>query len=197
MKTIATLPLLLGGIALTLAACGQQAEPAPEPERTEAVPSQRAAPTPPPAPPLVPPGEEADATPLTPAGFGPYVVGESLAAERQGELREVTPRASENCRLYRDPGLPGVEIMTDGEVVTRVSVRSPSTIITGAGVHVGASEADIRAVYPELRRGSGAGDLYTAGRGDDGLRFEIGRDGNVAAMHGGGEPALSQSEGCA
>lgn len=195
---------LAAGATLMLAACGPPPGETPEADSTTAATGQQGAA--PAAPPLVPPGEEADATPLTPAGFGPHVVGEPLAIAGSLDQAEITPRASENCRIFRDPDRPGVTVMTDGSIVTRVSVEAPSTIITGAGIAIGAAEADVRAVYPELRqvrddagegRGGGANNLYTAAAGDDALRFEIGPDGNVFAMHGGSEPALSASEGCA
>lgn len=191
---------LAAGATLMLAACGPPPGDAPEAGSTTAATGQQGAA--PAAPPLVPPGEEADATPLTPAGFGPHVVGEPLAIAGSADQAEITPRASESCRIFRDPERAGVTVMTDGSVVTRVSVEAPSTIITGAGIAIGAAEADVRAVYPELRQvqddaDGGANSLYTAAAGDDALRFEIGPDGNVFAMHGGSEPALSASEGCA
>jgi hypothetical protein len=154
-------------------------------------------------PPSVAPGQTSPIPSLTEAGFGPHVVGNKIALVGPAPPVE-EPRISDECHMYRDPNLPGVWIMTDGEdVVQRVAVLAPSTLETGAGIGIGAGEAAVRAAYPGLRAEPNehaeapAKDLYTAPPGEAGLRFDIDGEGKVVEMSGGAPPFLGYSEGCA
>lgn len=135
------------------------------------------------------------------AGFGPFAVGQPVA-QVGPSLREAE-RIGEDCRLFSDPGLPGVWVMTDGAgTIQRVSVAGPSTIETAEGIAVGATDAAVRSSYPALRREPheytvGGANLYTAPSGRAGLRFEMDGDGRVSEMSGGAPPFLGYAEGCA
>jgi|GEM_PF-3526047 len=181
---------------IALAACG---DPSTDADGTEAVSQSEmrgTRPAPAPSVPLVPPGEEADVPPLTPAGFGAYQVGQPLPGS-PSHPNEVGKSKDGKCHLFRDQTLPGVSVLTDGAVVVRVSAQAPSKITTGAGIGVGSREAELRAVYPDLRAaGADGGDLYTSAADADGLRFQIGRKGEVVAMHGGRPPYLGQADTC-
>lgn len=186
-------PFCVLATVLLVAACSQQAESpvAPEPGVTTAAETPAPGPAPSPGVPA-----------LSAAGFGPHTVGQPIALTGPAPPREAD-RISEDCRLFSDPNLPGVWVMTDGAgVVRRVSVGAPSTLETAQGIGVGASEAAVRAAYPGIRREPheytiGGDNLYTRAVGQADLRFELGEDRRVTEMHGGAPPFLSYSEGCA
>ncbi len=139
---------------------------------------------------------------LTAEGFGPHAVGQPIALVGPFPPREAE-RTSQDCRLYSDANLPGVWIMTDGDgVVQRVSVGGNSTLVTAQGITLGTSQAAVFAAYPTARGEPheyiiGGSNLYTTAPGSAGLRFEIGATGTVVEMHGGTQPFLGYSEGCA
>lgn len=186
-------PFCVLATVLLAAACSQPAESpvAPEPDATVA------AETPAPGP-----AQSAGVAALAASGLGPYMVGQPIALGGPAPPREAD-RISEDCRLFSDPDLPGVWVMTDGAgVVQRVSVGPPSTAETARGIGVGASEAALRAAYPDLRRepheyAVGGDNLYAGAVGEPDLRFELGSDRRVSEMHGGAPPFLAYSEGCA
>lgn len=73
------------------------------------------------------------------------------------------------------------------------------------GIGAGASEAQVRAAFPGFReephKYEDAPATYLTAPGADtggpALRFEIGQDGKVAAIHVGTMPELGYVEGCA
>lgn len=141
-----------------------------------------------------------DAAVLSSTGFGPYRIGERIDA---AGLRE-SPRISENCRIFADPGQPGLWIMTNGAgTIERVSAGSSTKLATAGGIRVGSPESSVRAAYPRVTAtpheyvGDPAKNLYTGSEGSARLRFEIGEDGRVKQMHAGRDPFLAYAEGCA
>lgn len=150
------------------------------------------------------PGEVEGTVPsITPAGFAGYVVGNPIPMAGPDKPVE-QPRISETCRMYRDRGLPDTWIMTDGEgVVQRFVALGASTLKTATGIGLGATEAQVRAAYPGIRKVPSehaeepAGALFTAPADRSGLRFDIDQRGHVVEISGGAQPFLGFSEGCA
>lgn len=135
----------------------------------------------------------AAANTLTANGLGSIVVGRAVPAD----LTELTPRISDNCRMYQDKARPGLNVMTDGKgVVQTINVQAPARFATAAGIAPGATEASLRAAYPDLRaqpNDNGGTDFFTG----DGLRFTVAQDGKVGEIYGGRQPFLGYVEGCA
>lgn len=187
--------------ALSLAACSQ-APDSPPPAQGEADVETSAAPAtaqPDPAPTL----GDAPGALLGAEGLGPHRVG-SPVATGGASPPQLVHADNPSCHMYRDPNLPGVFIMTDGEgVIRRISVLEPSTVKTAAGIGVGAKEPAVRAAYPAMRKERSeytappGGILYSAADGKPGLRFDVDQEGTVREMSGGTPPYLAFSEGCA
>ena len=154
-----------------------------------------------PEPTAGPSAQNPDAPVLSARGFGPYEAGERIDDQAAG-LKEAE-RTSEDCRLFSDASLPGVWIMTDGAgIIQRISIGPPSAARATGGIALGSDQAAVRAAYSAARiepheytiDGS---NVYTAAVGSSGLRFELDGEGKVTEMHGGFQPFLSYSEGCA
>ena len=189
---------LIPAALLALAACSQAPDTAAEDEPA-ASPQAAASAAPTPAPAEAEPAFP----PLTAAGFGPHTVGQPIALVGPAPPVEHT-RISEDCRIYSDPNLPDVWIMTDGRgVVQRVSVGESSQLRTAKGIGVGATEAEVLRAYPGIRKepheyvAAPAGNFYTAPRGQPGLRFDTDAQRRVTEISGGAQPFLSYAEGCA
>lgn len=201
-------------LVLALSACspgseadgGAAAAPSPSPASSGtagAVSPQNAANPSAPQRPAAPGEVDSGIPPVTAQGFAGYIVGKPIPMAGPDKPVE-QPRISESCRMYKDKSLPDVWIMTDGKgVVQRISVLGSSTLRTAAGIGLGASEAQLRAAYPDLRverseyvMPPGAV-FYTAGEDRPGLRFDTSEQGKVVEISGGAQPFLGYSEGCA
>lgn len=199
-----TLPIL-SLCAFALAACSQQ--PASDTENPDSrdIPAGTATAADPSAPPAsTSPREVEGSVPsITPAGFAGYVVGNPIPMAGPDKPVEEM-RISDSCRTYRDRGLPDTWIMTDGKgMVQRFVALGTSTLKTAAGIGLGATEAQVRAAYPGIRKEASdyvaapGGTLYTAPDGQPGLRFDVDEKGRVIELSGGAQPFLGYSEGCA
>ncbi len=148
-----------------------------------------------------PSAQNLDAPVLSATGFGPYEAGEHID-DQAARLNEAE-RTSEDCRLFSDVALPGVWFMSDGAgIIQRISVGPPSAARAAGGIALGSDEAIVRAAYPAARIEPheytiGGSNVYTATASSSGLRFELDSNGKVTEMHGGFQPFLSYSEGCA
>lgn len=178
---------------------------------------RNAEPTPAPAGPISP-----AVRPMTPAtgtdtlsaqGFGPLRIGMSLAEVEAALGPDANPEAvggpePEVCDQFRPAQAPkGLLVMIERGALTSVRLTRSSTAATDSGVSIGDSEADVRAVYPTLDEQAHAYEAApakyltawsgAAGSTPDarGLRFEIGQDGRVSSITGGG-PSVQYVEGC-
>jgi pyruvate/2-oxoglutarate dehydrogenase complex dihydrolipoamide acyltransferase (E2) component len=188
-------------LAAGLSACGDRAsEPAPTPVEPIA-----------PAASPVTPASGADT--LNAEGFGPLRIGMSLAEVEAALGPDANPEAvggpePEVCDQFRPARAPeGLLVMIERGVLTSVRLTRSSTATADAGVSIGDSEAAVRAAYSSpdeqahayeaapakyLTAWSGAARATPDARG---LRFEIGQDGRVSSITGGG-PSIQYVEGC-
>lgn len=194
-------------VAVVIAACAPERESAPAPRVDDTHARDATAPVPPAKPSSSGNEDSADARGqgvLTPAGLAGIAIGKPPPTAGAAALVEDKVQISEDCRTLRNPRVPGVYAMTDGKVVTRVTVMRDSAVTTARGIGPGATETAVRSAYPELTEtpheyaDAPAKNLeWRPAGGTGGLRFEIGPDGRVSLVHAGLSPWLEYSEGCA
>ena len=114
----------------------------------------------------------------------------------------------DSCRIYSSDRLANFyAIVEDGRVMRLTAFHRPGTggetIRTDRGIGPGSTEAEVRAAFSPLREQphhyveAPAKDLFFGGtETEPGLRFEIGADGKVSALHAGLMPVLAYVEGC-
>jgi hypothetical protein len=192
---------LAAALALILTAC------APEPSdkaHHDPAPSNAAAPAaaaPEPQQPA-PPVTLARSNPLTLEGLGPLKIGEPVPANSGWAERGA--QASDTCRTVTSPDVPGVYAIVEDGRVRRITLGERSEVKLIEGIGAGASEADVRAVFPGFREEphkyvEAPGKYLTAPNAENGnpaLRFEIGADRKVSLIHVGIMPTLGYVEGC-
>ena len=109
------------------------------------------------------------------------------------------------CRTVSSPDFPGAYAIVEEGKVRRITIGERSTVKLAQGIGTGASETEVRAVFPSFREEphkyvEPPGKYLmspSATGGDPALRFEIGRDGKVSLVHAGTMPVLGYVEGCA
>lgn len=190
------------GIMVVLAGCGGTAEDAPSAvesnqEASEAV------------------GNEL----LTAEGWGPLQIGMTREEVTAAVGDKADPEAMggpepEFCEEYQPSETPeGLYVMIEQGNLARITLAGDTAVRTPAGITIGDSADQVRAAYgdelqamPHTYVGP-PGEYLTAwinadvgenGTGDPnarGIRYEIGDDGLVQAIHAGG-PAIQYVEGC-
>lgn len=192
--------LLLTTAVLALAACNQP-EPAAPP----------AEPAPAPAPEIPAP---APSNVLTANGFGPLRIGMTLAEVEAALGVDANPGAVGGpdpaaCDIFHPARAPeGLQVMIENGVLTNVRLIRSSTVDTDRGLGIGDTATRVKSVY-----GSSAevvphkyvdapAEYITAWATSDhtgpaarGVKYEIGQDGNVQSIAGGG-PSIQYVEGC-
>lgn len=148
-----------------------------------------------------------DAT-LSPAGLGAIRIGESISPVQtalsyylnESEPVELSPGCGEFAMRIEDNAT--IYMLTQDAIVQKIVVDGPTGIRTAEGVAVGDTTAQVLAAYPNAERDSAE---YTPPPGHElfvwtdrenyiGLRFEIGEDERVTAIHAGSD--LRNDEGC-
>lgn len=134
-------------------------------------------------------------------GLGDLTVGEpvpqgSSFAERGAQLPGM------DCSTISSPDYPSVYAITVGGEVRRITVSEGSDVALVEGVGAGDSEDEVLEHFPTFRETPHAyveapGKYLTQPGDDPRLRFEIGPEGNVTAIHVGLMPELGYIEGCA
>ena len=145
---------------------------------------------------------------LTPDGFGDLKIGmKERDAARRFHLKIAQDDVSSyDCRENTWPGHPGVGVMAERGVITRVSVAAPSRLRTDRGFGVGSREADIRRAYgPGLKVETAAYEeepahdltFWAAGRKESRRGVRYGTDAHgVVRWFAVGSPSISYIEGC-
>ena len=193
----------LGSVAvLSLAACGA---PPPEPEPP-------AEPAPAPAPTPGAPVSAADK--LTAQGYGPLRIGMTRAEVEAALGPDANPGAvggpdPESCDMFRPERAPeGLLVMVQDGVLTSVWLSRNTSVETDRALNVGDPASEVKRVYGAAAEvmphkyveapaeyitvWSTADHQSAAARG---LKYEIGRDGRVQSIAGGG-PSIAYVEGC-
>lgn len=148
-----------------------------------------------------PPAGAADRT-LQLSGLGGLRIG--VAVPTGGGWASAGGEAGAGCRAVRSADFPGVYALVEGGAVRRITVGQGSDVKLMEGVGVGATEADVRQRFAGFRSEphkyeDPPAKYLTAPNASEtasALRFEIGADGKVAAMHVGFMPQLAYVEGC-
>jgi hypothetical protein len=201
-----TKSLTATALLLYLAACSPQpnGSPGAAPDTTNEAEASPPSAAPPPAVSAdVPAAEVPAANVLTLHGLGALKIGKPVPAGSGWAERGA--QVSDACRTVTSPDFPGVYAIVEGGKVRRITVGGRSGVKLIEGIGTGATEADVRAVFPGFREEPHkyvqAPAKYltapNAARGDPALRFEIGADRKVSLIHVGTMPVLGYVEGCA
>lgn len=202
---------ILFATPMLLAACQQPGpDPAPGPSPT---PTPAAVATSSPLP-------SATATPaaapaLTADGWGAMRIGMTRRELEAAFGPDADPEAvggpdPESCDQFRPVRAPkGLVVMVEDGRLTRVSLVEGATLRTDRGLGLGATAAEVRAAHgaalavepheyvpppgENLTHWARGG---AADRDARGVRYEIGADGRVSAVHAGGR-SIGYAEGCA
>jgi len=193
--------------SLALAACG--APPADAP----------AAPAGPTTPTIAPAPAPADGNALTATGLGPLRIGMTRAEVVTAWGDDANPGAvggadPAQCDEFRPSRAPeGTLVMIENDRLTRISLIRGSTLTSDRGFGLGAEAAAVKAAYGSAAAVSphkysaapaeyltvwsppAAGTAYVEDPAARGLVYEIGTEGRVSAIRGGG-PSIQYFEGC-
>ncbi|HEV2544771.1 MAG TPA: hypothetical protein VGU70_18615 [Methylobacterium sp.] len=207
------LPALL--TAALLASCSSQdPSTAPSDNGTTKIAAQPSAP---PAP--APQPQPATPPPLTPEGWGPLRIGMSLAEVTAALGPDADPEAvggpdPESCDQFRPARAPnGMLVMIEDGRLTSISLIDDATILTDRGLGIGATAAEVRAVYGRVAQtephkysaspaeyitvwAGGPRKAYAEDPAARGIRYEVEENGRVSQIHAGG-PSIQYVEGCA
>lgn len=187
---------------LSLAACNAPEEPASAPAAPVA--EQPAAPPP-----------AASAETLTAEGFGPIRVGQTITEVTTAWGAPERPLTDENgCNVFHPARAPqGVLVMTEDGRVSRISLTRDATATTDKGLKLGATAAEVKEAYGAAAQssphkyqsapaeyiavwsGGPRTEPYVQDAAARGLVYEVGSDGVVTAIHGGG-PSIQYVESC-
>lgn len=146
---------------------------------------------------------------LTPTGLGPVRIGMTPGQVTKALGTPLTYDAGaleigEDCSEASTSTLPGAWFMFEQGKLTRMSLRSPSTLTTPRGIAPGSSEAEVRMAYGRGLKASPHEyeappakyfTFWTEPR-RTGVRFEIDHAGVVEAVHA-GTRSIEYVEGCA
>ena len=164
-----------------------------------------------PAAPILPRTESAArADQISPDGFGAIHIGVSLAEARanlgaalsQMEAAD-NPESCATAAYTTDDGQQLLLMFERSRVTSLYAGGAAPSVRTPEGLGVGSTAAEVRAAYPAALEEPAKYDdppahnlIIWRAPNESGLRFEIGSDGKVTAIHAGG-PSILYVEGCA
>ena len=137
---------------------------------------------------------------LSLTGVGPLVVGQQVPSE--GDFTADAAAPGSTCRLFTSTNMPGVTALAEDGTIRRVTVAGDSNIKLEERIGVGSTRQEVMRAFPgfaaEPHKYEDSPSGYMTQPGDDPrLRFEIGQDDRVQAIHVGRMPQLAYVEGCA
>lgn len=137
---------------------------------------------------------------LTLEGLGELVIGQPVPGD--SSFAERGAQINETCRTVSSPDYPGVYALVEDGEVRRITVGERSDVRLAEGIGIGATAADVLAVFPGFRSTphkyvAAPGRYLTQPGKDPRLRFELGTNGRVSLIHAGLMPQLAYVEGCA
>ncbi|WP_420469614.1 hypothetical protein [Brevundimonas sp. FT23042] len=193
--------ILLTAAVLSIAACSAPEDAAAPPE---------SAPAPAPEAPAPVAGDV-----LTANGFGPLRIGMSTAEIEAALGPDSNPGAvggpdPDSCDMFHPTRAPdGLMVMTNNGVLASVWLTRDATTPTDRGFRIGDEAAAVKAAYgaaavvvPHKYEAAPAEYITVWATADHtgpaarGIKYEIGGDGRVRAIAGGG-PSIEYVEGCA
>lgn len=197
--------LVASAAVLSLGACG--APPA-EPEAPARPPEPASAPT-------LPGTPVSAANKLTAQGYGPLRIGMTRAEVEAALGPDANPEAvggpdSASCDMFRPERAPeGLLAMVENGVLTSVWVSRNAAVETDRALNIGDTAAEVKRVYGAAaevmshKYADAPSEYITVWSTTDhqsaaarGLKYEIGQDGRVQSIAGGG-PSIQYVEGCA
>lgn len=198
--------VVLGSLAaLSLAACNA---PPPEPADAPAGPAA-------PASPMEPGAPVSAAGKLTAQGFGPLRIGMTRAEVEAALGPDSDPEAvggpdPASCDMFRPERAPeGLLVMVENGVLTSVWLSRNTAVETDRALNIGDTAAEVKRVYGPAaeiiphKYVDAPAEYITVwattdheGAAARGLTYEIGPDGRVESIAGGG-PSIQYVEGCA
>ncbi|MGO4409950.1 MULTISPECIES: hypothetical protein [unclassified Brevundimonas] len=152
---------------------------------------------------------------LTTEGFGAIRVGQTLAEVEQAYGAPAKPIVDPNgCNVFHPARAPeGVWVMTEEGKVSRVTLRDGASVTTDRALGLGAPAAEVKRVYGAAAQlsphkyesapseyitvwsGGPRGEAYVTEAAARGVRYDVGANGKVKAVHGGG-PSIQLVESC-
>lgn len=137
---------------------------------------------------------------LTLEGFADVKIGEAVPGD--SSFTSADTQAGSDCTVYTSSKYPGAYALVEGGKVRRVSVEGESQVKLVEGIGLGSTKDAVMGDFAGFRETPHKyvdGSYLTAPNADSGdvaLRFEIGPDDTVTAMHVGTMPALGYVEAC-
>ncbi len=159
-------------------------------------------------------GDDAEPQPgpelITPDGWGPLRIGMTLDEVVAAAGEDANPEAvggpePEACDEFRPADAPeGILVMIERGVLTRISVNENNGVATAAGIRVGAPADRVLQAYGDrvtlephkyVEPPAAYLTVWREGGERRGIRYEVGPEGTVTHIRGGGE-SIEYVEGC-
>lgn len=133
-------------------------------------------------------------------GLGDLTIGKPVPKGSDFAIRGA--QASDTCLIYTSPEYPDAYAIVEDGQVRRITIARGSKVKLVEGIGPGDSEAKILRDFPSFRASAheyveAPAKYLTQPGNDPRMRFEIGADRKVDAIHVGLMPQLTYSEGCA
>lgn len=133
-------------------------------------------------------------------GLGDLTIGKPVPKGSDFAMRGA--QASDICLIYTSPEYPDAYAIVENNQVRRITISRGSKVKLVEGIGPGDSEAKVLRDFPSFRASpheyvEAPAKYLTQPGNDPRMRFEIGADRKVDAIHVGLMPQLAYTEGCA